>query len=94
VDPRAATDVLRSVGETWSLLVLALLSAGPYGSSGGELGIPIADEKPTPMCVVVKVHQQIPDHLRHHSPVGCTVIPGRVHPTSVEFNDEQRIDNS
>lgn len=30
-DACTATDVLRRVGEKWSMLVLALLSAGPYG---------------------------------------------------------------
>jgi DNA-binding HxlR family transcriptional regulator len=30
-DACAATEVLRRVGEKWSVLVLALLSAGPYG---------------------------------------------------------------
>jgi DNA-binding HxlR family transcriptional regulator len=30
-DTCAATDVLRRVGEKWSVLVLALLSEGPYG---------------------------------------------------------------
>jgi hypothetical protein len=43
------------------------------------------------MCVVVKVHQQIPGHLRHPRTGRVRGDPGQVHPTSVEFNDEQHI---
>jgi hypothetical protein len=42
---------------------------------GGELRVPIADQKPELAGAVVKGHEQIAGLLRHPLPIGCAVTP-------------------
>jgi hypothetical protein len=58
---------------------------------GGELDIPIADQEPQPVGVLVEVHQQIPDRLRDALTGRMRGDPGQVRPTPVQLHDEQHI---
>jgi hypothetical protein len=58
---------------------------------GGELGVPVADEEPQPVGLLIKVHQQITRRLGNPRAGRMRGDAGQVDPTVIKLDHEQHV---
>ena len=69
------------------------VGTGEHGvERGGELAVPVADQKPEPIGAVAELHQQVASLLGDPVPCGVGGDPGEVHVAAVVLDHDEDVE--